>query len=84
MLRWFEQTQRVDRADRKRRLANSMLRSMASRWRNHRLAKRPAVPAPAARPAVSGAREQQQKLRSATRSYLSNGNAAISSDWSEF
>ncbi len=40
--------------------------------------------APQAKPAVSGAREQQQKLRSATRSYLSNGNAAISSDWSEF
>ena len=42
------------------------------------------TPAPAARPAASSAREQQQKLRSATRSYLTNGNAAISSDWSEF
>ncbi len=40
--------------------------------------------APSPRPVASGAREQQQKLRSATRSYLSNGNAAISSDWSEF
>ena len=45
---------------------------------------RAAAPAAAARPAISGAREQQQKLRSATRSYLSNGNAAISSDWNEF
>ena len=45
---------------------------------------RPAAPAPAARPVVSGAREQQQKLRSASRSYLSNGNAAVSADWSEF
>ena len=39
---------------------------------------------PAAAPAASPPRLETEKLRSAARSYLSQGNAAISADWSEF
>jgi methyl-accepting chemotaxis protein len=51
---------------------------------------RPAAPAvpprPAARPErpVAGARAQQEKLRQAAKSYLSEGNAAVDPDWNEF
>ncbi|MEO5805970.1 methyl-accepting chemotaxis protein [Devosia sp.] len=37
-----------------------------------------------AEPAASGARGLQAKLKSAAKSYLSSGNAAVSKDWSEF
>jgi methyl-accepting chemotaxis protein len=40
-------------------------------------------PGPAAEPA-SGARGLQNRLKSAARSYLSHGNAAVKEDWNEF
>ncbi|MEO5804898.1 methyl-accepting chemotaxis protein [Devosia sp.] len=40
--------------------------------------------APAARRPEGGARDLQSKLKVATKSYLSNGNAAVAKDWSEF
>jgi methyl-accepting chemotaxis protein len=42
----------------------------------------PAVPEPAIRP--SGIRGLQEKVKQAARSYLSHGNAAVSTEWSEF
>ncbi|OAM77835.1 methyl-accepting chemotaxis protein [Devosia elaeis] len=39
---------------------------------------------PAAAPVAPPPRLEKEKLRSAARSYLSQGNAAISADWSEF
>jgi methyl-accepting chemotaxis protein len=35
-------------------------------------------------PRASGARGLQEKLKSASKSYLSHGNAAVDTDWSEF
>jgi methyl-accepting chemotaxis protein len=43
----------------------------------------PLAPKPAARIAT-GAKALQDKLRTATKSYLSHGNAAVDTDWSEF
>jgi methyl-accepting chemotaxis protein len=43
---------------------------------------RAAAPAPAAKPA--GARALQEKVKTAAKSYLSQGNAAVDKDWSEF
>jgi methyl-accepting chemotaxis protein len=45
------------------------------------------VPAPAANPVkalAEGARGLQQKLSTAAKSYLTRGNAAVDTDWSEF
>jgi methyl-accepting chemotaxis protein len=39
---------------------------------------------PAAMPAASGIKGLQQRVKTAARSYLSQGNAAIDKDWSEF
>ncbi|MBD8067113.1 HAMP domain-containing protein [Devosia sp. PTR5] len=46
----------------------------------------PAAPAQAkpARSFVDGARGLQQKLKTAAKSYLSHGNAAVDADWNEF
>jgi len=49
---------------------------------------RPAQPEPApaapAKAIVEGARGLQDKLKTAAKSYLSHGNAAIDKDWNEF
>jgi methyl-accepting chemotaxis protein len=41
-------------------------------------------PATAAEPPAGGARSLQNRLKSAARSYLSHGNAAVKEDWNEF
>jgi methyl-accepting chemotaxis protein len=48
--------------------------------------RQPAEPVRAApeAPRASGARGLQEKLKSASKSYLSHGNAAVDTDWSEF
>ncbi|RYE84862.1 MAG: methyl-accepting chemotaxis protein, partial [Hyphomicrobiales bacterium] len=43
---------------------------------------KPAAPVPAGKP--QGVRALQAKVRTAARSYLTSGNAAIDTDWSEF
>ncbi|MDT3707328.1 MAG: methyl-accepting chemotaxis protein [Thiobacillus sp.] len=44
----------------------------------------PAAPAAPPVPAGKGARALQEQVRSAARSYLSRGNAALDEDWAEF
>jgi methyl-accepting chemotaxis protein len=42
------------------------------------------VTAPQAKMAKTGTRALQDKVKSAAKSYLSHGNAAVKQDWSEF
>ncbi|MGB3025908.1 MAG: methyl-accepting chemotaxis protein, partial [Paradevosia shaoguanensis] len=43
-----------------------------------------AIPARPARPAATGIKGLQQRVATAAKAYLTNGNAAIDKDWEEF